>query len=117
MKPGIYKIEDQLRGDTFNGVEYTIRDYDTSEPINLTGATIKCQFRKGSKTGLIQVDLSIGTGLTVTDTVNGIVEIDSISRLDWVAGVYYYDVEVTLASGDRKTYIEGTFKIIEDTTK
>lgn len=115
MTPGLYNIADQLKGDTFRGVEFTLIDYDTSVAIDLTGATIKCQFRYKSKRGALQADLSVGSGLTVTDATGGVVEINSISPIDWAIGIYYYDLEVT-SGGEVKTYVGGTMKIIQDVT-
>ena len=117
MIPAVYKIKNHYRGDTFNGIQFTLIDYATSIAIDLTGATIKTQFRKLKKTGAIQLELNIGTGITVTDLVGGIFVFDSITSLNWSTNTYYYDVEVTLASGDIKTYIEGTLTIVEDVTK
>jgi hypothetical protein len=116
MTPGKYNIPDHQKGDTFDGIEFTIIDYATTTPVDLTGATAKCQFRYKKKIGTLQADLSIGSGLTVTDAVNGVIEIDRIASIDWAVGTYYYDLEVTLASGDIKTYVEGTIKILQDVT-
>lgn len=111
MIPAFKKIKPQLKNDTFNGVRFTL-----SPTTDLTGASIRTQFRKGSKTNPVEVDLSIGSGITVEDLVNGVFVWDEITPLDWDVFTYYYDVQITFASGDVKTYIEGTMKVTQDTT-
>ena len=44
-------LEDRIKGDTFASVNFTHSDSVTSNPIDLTGATVKAQFRYRKKTG------------------------------------------------------------------
>lgn len=111
----LYNFPDQYRNDTFNGVQFTIQDADTSTGIDLTNATIKTEFKKGSKTGAIVKTLTIGSGITVTDAVNGVLQFDAFI-LDWDVATYHYDLEVTFNSGVVKSYIFGTLKVIQDVT-
>ena len=111
MIPAIKKLKPQLKDDTFNGVRFTL-----SPATDLTGAAIRTQFRRGGKKNQVEVDLSIGSGITVEDLVNGIFVWDEITPLDWAVGTYNYDVEITFASGDVRTYIEGTMAVTQDTT-
>ena len=112
---GTYNIGDHKKGDTFDGVRFTLTKSSDSSPIDLTGASIACKFRKQTKTGTVVADLSIGSGITVVDAVNGIFDIDAFD-IDWSPLRYYYDVEITFASGVIKTYIEGTLTVIQDVT-
>ena len=101
----------QLKGDTFKGGIFTI-----SPAIDLTGSSMRCQFRRGGKKNQVQVDLTLGSGLTINDAINSIYQIDEITPLDWVVGNYNFDIEITLASGDIITPNEGILPVTQDTT-
>lgn len=115
MKPEKYNFRDHLKGDTFNGIEFTLIDSNSELPIDITDALITIQFKSHSKTGLINVELNVGSGITITDAENGVFVIDSF-LLDWQPKKYYYDVQITFPNGVVKTYIEGTFLVIQDVT-
>tara|TARA_R110001632_G_scaffold985_1_gene3936 strand:+ start:272 stop:625 length:354 start_codon:yes stop_codon:yes gene_type:complete len=110
-----YKINDQYKGDTFNGVTFTLKEGADKTPINLTGATILSQFRTKGVTGAIQQTLEIGSGITVTDATGGVFRIDSFV-LDWNTGTFYYDIQITFTDGSVRTYVKGTLNVIQDVT-
>lgn len=112
---GTYNIKDHYKGDTFDGIRFTLVNSTDDTPINLVGATITSKFRKGSATGTVLADLSIGSGITVVDDVNGVFDIDAF-LIDWIPTKYYYDVEVTFSNAVVKTYIKGTLNVIQDVT-
>ena len=114
-KPGVVNIANHYKGDTFDGIQYTILNSSDNLPIDLTGATIKSQFRKSNRKGSIILEITDGVGITVSDAVNGIFEIDSF-LLDWQPSTYYYDIEITFSNGVVKTYIEGTLIVNQDIT-
>jgi hypothetical protein len=116
MKPAYYRIEDHYKGDTFDGVEFTLLNTDDQLPIDLTGVAIKIDFKKDSPTGAVKASFNVGSGVELTDPTNGVFELSAIDKLNWDVGVYYYDVEVTFSNGVTKTYLRGLFKIIQDTT-
>ena len=112
----IYNFNDHLKGDTFKGMTFRMSNATTATPINLTDSEINIQFRVGSKTGRVQKHISIGNGITLTDAVNGVFNIDPIIKLNWYVNLYYYDVEITFLDGTIKTYFGGTLKVVQDTT-
>tara|TARA_R110000796_G_scaffold76986_1_gene171886 strand:+ start:56 stop:412 length:357 start_codon:yes stop_codon:yes gene_type:complete len=114
-KPAIVKIKDQYKGDTYDGVQFTILNTLDNSPINLTGVSIRSQFRFGSKTGGIQKEITNGNGITIVDPINGVFSIDSFI-IDWAADFYYYDIEMTFPNGIVRTYIQGNIKVIQDVT-
>ncbi len=114
-KPAIIKLEDQYKNDTYDGVQFTLLNTEDSLPIDITGATLRAKFRYLSKTGDVVKDISNGSGITVSDAVNGIFSIDSFV-IDWVPSTYYYDIELTFSNGTIRTYIGGTIKVIQDVT-
>jgi hypothetical protein len=117
MIPGKYDIPAHYNGDTLDAQNYVLSNLinEVSTPINLTGATIKWQFKEGSRGGAVVKELNIGTGITVTDAANGDFTMDAF-RWTYGSGVFYYDVQFTFPDGSVKTYITGRLNVIEDTT-
>ena len=109
--PAINNYKPQLKGDTFRGGEYTI-----VPTTDLTGATARCQFRRGGKRNTVEVELTLGNGITITDATNGVYQIDEIQQLDWAVGNYNYDIEFTLPNGDIITPSEGILPVVQDTS-
>lgn len=114
-KPAVIKINDQYKGDTYDGIQFTILNTEGNTPIDLTGVSIRSQFRFGSKTGGIQKEITNGNGITIDDAVNGVFSIDSFI-IDWSPDIYYFDVQITFSNGIVRTYIQGTIKVIQDIT-
>lgn len=111
----VVKVDNQYKGDTFDGIQFKILGTENGSPIDLTGVAIRTQFRYDSRTGGIQKEITDGNGITISDAVNGIFSIDSF-LLDWAADLYYFDVEITFPNGTVRTYIQGTIKVIQDIT-
>ena len=108
-------LKDRIKGDTFGSVNFIIEN-SLGAAIDLTGATIKIQFRYRSKLGAIVRDMDIGTGITVPTPTNGILTIDAFEPIAYAIDTYFYDVEITFSDGRIKTYVQGTFKVLQDTT-
>ena len=83
-KPAVIKINDQYKGDTYDGIQFTILNTEGNTPIDLTGVSIRSQFRFGSKTGAIQKEITNGNGITLSDAAGGVFSIDSF-LIDWAA--------------------------------
>ena len=111
----IVNIDDQYKGDTYDGVQFTLLNTEDSSPIDITGAAIKTQFRYNSKIGKVQKEITNGAGITISDATNGVFSIDPF-LIDWPANTYYFDVEMTFPNGVVRTYIQGTIKVIQDIT-
>ena len=88
----VVKIDNQYKGDTYDGVQFTLLNTEDSSPIDLTGVAIKIQFRYDSKIGGIQKEITDGNGVTVSDAVNGIFSIDSF-LIDWSPDIYYFTLK------------------------
>ena len=101
------------KGDTFPGTNFTIEL--NGSPLNLTGYTITLWFRSGSQTGPIVKQLAIGNGITVTNPAAGQFSIGSFI-VDMPVGQLYYDIQ--FQSGPTiKTYVYGTFEVLQDVTQ
>ena len=108
-------LENRIKNDTFASVNFNIKD-GLGAAIDLTGASVQIQFRYRCKTGTVLKDVSIGTGITVTTPTNGIITLDAFTPITWEVDTYYYDVQITFSDGRIKTYVQGTVKILQDTT-
>ena len=113
MIPQTNILNDHYKGSTFKGLRFIIT-YNTVR-LDLTGATIRCQFRRKSPIGDLTKELNIGTGITVTDAVNGVFRFDEM-KINWDADIYYYDIEIALSNGNNDTYVKGTINVIQDST-
>lgn len=112
-----YNIADQFTGDSFSGMTITVySDTAQTTPLDLTSATARMDFRKGSKTGQIGKQLTTGSGITISDAVNGVITIDRFT-IDFSAGEYLYDLQVTLPGGVVETVLFGRFTAIQDVTQ
>jgi len=108
-----YNIPKIIKGDTFNDLQFTLSI--NSVVVDLTAYTIACKFRKSSKTGKVYKSLTTAAGITLTEAVNGVFQIDAFT-CDFDAGTYYYDIEFTDGAGLIDTYIQGQMKVEQDVT-
>ena len=103
-----------MRGDTFIGFQFQCLINDT--PLNLTGASIKCEIRQNNKTGKRIFLREIGSGITVINENDGLAQFDT---LKWTAeaGEFYYDIEVTDNNNVVRTFVTGIITANQDVTK
>ena len=107
---GKYNLPDIVRTDTFEAEQFQI--VIDGAALDLTGATIEAVFAKDKKRGQRVKSISVGSGITVTDAANGTFEFDAFD-LNWSAGVYYYDIQITKDSVIT-TYVVGTINVIDN---
>ena len=114
MTPAEVNYKNYVRGDTITERVFTITKTvsEVETPVDLTGASIKCDFALCNSE---KVNKELGQGLTMVNATEGIFKIDAFS-LD-KRGVWYYDIEITFPDGVVKTWIKGSIKIEEDVTK
>jgi len=102
-----------VQGDTGPQLKLTFTDEDTSTATDLTGATVKMHFRaSGATSVLYSKTLYVNPG---TPTL-GIALVNwATGELDYDAGTYYGEIEVTKASGQIETiYDTIRFNLRED---
>jgi hypothetical protein len=109
---GHFNFPDHVKGDTFDGVLFTVKVNTVA--LDLTSAHIDMDLRL-EPLGIVAKTFSEGAGITITDASNGKFRIDS-QIIDISAGLYYYDIEITLSNGVVKTYVGGRWKILQDVT-
>ena len=109
-----YNFQNHVKGDTFNGVLFTVTVNDVA--FDLTGATITMDVRP-TKTGSVVATYSTTTtGITISSpSTAGKFTFDE-QIIDIAAAKYVYDIEIELSSGTVKTYIWGNWEITQDVT-
>ncbi len=83
---------------------------------DITGTDIEAIFRRCDTNGTEMKTVSIGSGITVTDELNGAFQIDSFIN-DFPAGKYVYDLKMTFPNDEPRIYLEGTFTSIQASTR
>ena len=110
-----HKLNDRIKGDTFSSVQFEYIDSDTNNPVDLTGAFIEIDFMYKCKTGTKVLEANSNSNwVDIIDSLNGIFLLEAFTPITWSVGSYFLDVKVTFADGTKKTYIQGTVKILQD---
>lgn len=101
-----YTFPTHKSGDTFLGVEFTMKDEHLT-PLNIVGAAIQLV----TASPHVQT-LTVGDGITITNGASGIFKVDE-QIIDWVSGNYEYEIIFTFTSGRKRTYITGFWLIVD----
>tara|TARA_R110000796_G_scaffold24642_1_gene69965 strand:+ start:801 stop:1157 length:357 start_codon:yes stop_codon:yes gene_type:complete len=118
MNPANYNFTDRYKNDTSNMVRFTVTKEISAvdTPIDLTGVLIKMQLKRGVSSTTAIKTFEVGAGITLTDAVNGVFELDAF-LLTINQGTYVYDIQLTFTDGTVDTYLRGSFKVIQDITQ
>lgn len=113
MKISNYQEVD--KGDTANkrSFKMELNINGTLTPIDLTNVLISSSFRRDTKTGRLAKSISVGSGITVTNAVNGQFDLNEF-LVTFDVGLYYYDVTFTFTDGRVKTYFGGTLDVLQN---
>jgi len=84
---------------------------------DLTGTTVFCQFRRGSRIGYIQESFDLSNGFVWLDEAKGELEWSKIQNFDWCEDIYYYDLKLILPNGDILIEVGGTMQVDNTVTK
>jgi hypothetical protein len=105
-----------IKGDTFDQVDFQLKINDVA--VNLTGAVIRMQLRKSysDTTAALSLTSVSSAGITITNALEGRFRINT-QIIDIEVYNYVYDIQITLASGVVKTYIQGGFNITNEVTR
>lgn len=113
MKPGVYTMEPVVLNDSVN--EKTIGLKDNGVAINLTGCSIKMDFKRNPG---YDYDKRLSTengGITVSNPTGGEFTINEFTA-NLQPGKYLFDIQFTFPSGTIKTYINGTLEVLSEVT-
>lgn len=103
----------RTKGDTFN-LDFTVAIDEV--PWDFTGWTAKFQVRTAANSPTVLLDLSTGSGITMTSS--GAVSINASSAdMSFSTGRFVYDFELTSPSGDVETLLAGAFILEDEVTR
>lgn len=108
-------LPDHIKGDTFPGQQFTVLVNEA--PLPLAGAVITMDLRKDERANserVLRLSTTLGT-ISIINAAGGVFQINK-QIIDIPAKQYNYDIEIVLANGDVKTYISGTWTILQDIT-
>lgn len=87
-------------------------------PVNLTGYTLKCSIKTNSNTPYSLLDLTVGSGITITDIANGkftlTLTMAQTNALPQVTMVF--DVLAISPGGEGDTIFSGTMSLVDTVT-
>ena len=110
-----YDFPDTTKGDTFNGILFTILVNDVA--LDLTGAEINMDLRLTPTGASVERFTSVGDAdITISATPTDGKFTFNRQIIDIAASNYKYDIEIILADNTVKTYISGNWKIVQDVT-
>lgn len=116
MADSAFDFDDHKKGDTFDGASFQILEDGVA--VDLTNAKITMDIRAKAKDAAYVLRLS-------TESAIPEIEISGVTPgafsilaqvIDIDAANYVYDIEITFASGRKKTWISGKFPVIQDVT-
>jgi hypothetical protein len=116
MEPETYIIEPHVSGDTWSSLSsITIAINGISPVFPLVSARI--QFRKSYLGSIIfELNSENHDTMEIADPVTWRIVIPS-QVIAAPPGIYSYDLETIDSMGSKKTYLKGTWEILEDITK
>lgn len=110
---GEFNFKDVKAGDTYNKVDFEIIS-SNNIPVDLTGVTIKMQFRNYSDVAVKTFE--IGTGFTITNASLGKFSLET-GVLNVAPDHYFHDIQITFPTGRVITYLEGRINITPDVSR
>jgi len=111
-----YIISDHRAGDTWRGINRIVI-YRNGSPLDLNDASAKMQVRvQHDSPPLVEFNSINNTILFTLPLSSGEFSIPP-QLVDIPAGNYRWDLELTLSSGEIKTFAAGTWRIISDITQ
>ena len=115
----IYNMPDQYNGDSFGEIIFNFYVNDTNSTNNMDYADPKIQFKNKKDLNTVVSTLTIGSGLQWVDRTNGKFKIATSDPIDWGAGTYLYDLQVThndASPAKIKTYLKGRVRVLSEIT-
>lgn len=115
MEQAIYNIPDHVSGDTWRGI-YSLTISVNSVPPEASLSEVRIQFRK-SYLGSVVLELASGTdAITILSAANWEIRINK-QIISLPPDKYVYDIQTVDADGQIKTYVKGSWEILEDITR
>jgi hypothetical protein len=104
-----YNFPNHYKGDTFRAKQISLG-------FDITGATIKMQFKQQGANAVAFEWLTSDNTIEVINATLGIIRMKT-RILDFNTVSYFYDFQITTSNGDVTTYFNGSMKILQDISK
>ena len=115
MEPATYNFKPHTKGDTYQGTTgFSVSVNNT--PLSLADASIRMQFRLSPQHPVSHEFSTAGGQITIDQPDNLIFRIAK-QIIDFPAGVYVYDIEITTPDRGVQTYLKGTWNQLQDVTR
>jgi hypothetical protein len=111
--PNITALPSCITGDTWPGFTYAVSASGTITADQLASARM---FFVNQSTGAVGLQLTTGSGVTITDAAGWSFEVGAITSFPLAAGTWFWSIEATAADGTIKTRAAGTINVILDAT-
>lgn len=115
MTPASYSIPAHVSGDTWGGIPSIVITINGSPPTNNV-VSAKIQFRKSAGSSVVLTLSSDEADITIVDAVNWELRVEK-KVVTLCAGTYLFDLQTIDADGDIKTFLKGSWEILEDITR
>lgn len=109
LKPN-FNLPDHRTGDTFRAIDIALKI--NGEAVDLTGASVLAQVRTAPDSAVVAMTLST----SIHNASTGLLRINE-QAVNLAAGMYYYDLQITMPTGFRETYLTGSWQILQDVTR
>ena len=115
--PQVYDFKPQYKGAWFDGIQlrFTKTVDGITTPLDITGYLFKIDFKINETYNAVW-SIEIGTGITVVDAVNGIINIDGFSNVSQPRA-YVYDLKMTPPNEKVRVYMKGKYVINQNITE
>ena len=97
-------------GDTLRAID--VRISINKAPVDLTGATALAQVRTEPTAGTVAMTLAT----SIHNPAQGLLKINE-QAVTLASGLYYWELQITMPSGFRESYLTGTWQILQDVTR
>tara|TARA_R110000868_G_scaffold404665_1_gene683087 strand:- start:1378 stop:1719 length:342 start_codon:yes stop_codon:yes gene_type:complete len=111
----IYNIPDHLRGDTWDGLTFTLSSNGVTASLTAVSSVV-AEFRQDIDSPVALTLTTTNSSILIVEPLSGIIQFTP-QIIEIPFQTYVYDIQVNYTSGAKKTYTKGTWKILPDITQ
>ena len=115
-EPAMYNFPNSYKNDGLSAFNLKLK-YASGALIDLTGSSVSMQLKNGVGVAMWEFSTTPGANTLLSILPDGIIQFPAINSWDIPASEYNYDLQVTDNTGFVRTYIKGTWKVVQDITK
>ena len=112
----IYNLPDIMQGDTLKAQPFRVVINGAAPSSALASVEIDFRLNQGTNCATA-LQLSNGSGVTITSAANWEFQIDRIQELELDPAYYVYSIRTIAADGTRRNYVKGGMNVTLPTTR